>query len=145
MHVRLLSYVFSQMDADNDGSLDEDEVLEGLTTILETANLEVSIEASTLKTLIFKLDLNKSGQIEHPEFFACLLNRELLATVANLEAVFYDIDVNRSNSLSLSELKRGLPLLANEDDNSLRDFMKSNFDLIDNQVPKSDFIAMMKF
>jgi hypothetical protein len=89
--------------------------------------------------------LNKSGQIEHQEFFACLLNRELLTTNTNLEAVFYDIDVNRSNTISLGELKRGLPLLAKEDDNSLKEFMKKNFDLINNQVPKSEFLSMMKF
>ena len=43
------------------------------------------------------------------------MNRNDLATNANLEAVFYDIDANKNNTISIDEIKRALPLLANED------------------------------
>jgi hypothetical protein len=34
-----LRYIFDQMDTDNDGALDEDEILEGITTLIEEAKL----------------------------------------------------------------------------------------------------------
>ena len=44
------------------------------------------------------------------------MNTDELATLENLEAVFKDIDVDGSGSISKDEIKRGLPLLANEND-----------------------------
>jgi Ca2+-binding EF-hand superfamily protein len=61
-----------------------------------------------------------------------------------LEAVFNDIDLNHSGSISLDEIKKSLPLLAKEDDKALLKMM-NKLDLIDEKIPKDQFLEFMKF
>ena len=110
---------------------------------METAR-ETSIDATHLKDLMFKLDINKTGKIKHQEFFACLMNREEIVTARNMEELYNEIDVNGSKTLSLSELKKGLPMLAGQSDDTLLKLMKQ-YDLANGQIPKNDFIGSMNF
>ena len=53
-------------------------------------------------------DNSEDGLISYSEFMMTCVNREKFLTLDRLEAVFNELDVNRSQSISLAELNQFL-------------------------------------
>ena len=94
---------FQAMDADGDGKLSREELLEGYCRSMPE---EKAIEV--VNHVMNTVDTDGSGFIEYSEFIAAAISHETLLSKNNLEAAFNACDSDHSGSLSKNELKEML-------------------------------------
>ena len=92
--------LFNQIDNDNDGKINKDELYKGLQSRIELKTLKKDIE------IIFKnLDMNGNGYIEYEEFVRAAINKDFFMSDEVLEFAFKFFDKNNSGEITCDEIK----------------------------------------
>ena len=94
-----LRQVFIALDDNGDGKLTKDELINGLTIILEKN------EATTEVNRLFEIiDVDGNGFIEYEEFLRAGLDKRKILTENNLETAFKLYDINKKGKINAKEL-----------------------------------------
>lgn len=97
--IKKLGNAFRDMDANGDGKLSKEEVIEAYFSSMGPGKID-DIEA------IMKLvDVNNSGYIDYTEFIMATAGKESLLSIENLDSAFRAFDADRSGKISAKELK----------------------------------------
>ena len=94
-----LRQVFIALDDNGDGKLTEDELINGLTIILEKNEAVAEV-----KRLFEIIDVDGNGFIEYEEFLRAGLNKAKILTEDNLETAFKLYDINNRHKINAKEL-----------------------------------------
>jgi len=89
-NVHRLSRVFSDLDTNNDGVLDEQEVLNAFYSVFGTEHVDVE----QVKQVFSRLDLNATGKITYTEFCAAAMGREMGTQDGVLWSAFTAFDIH---------------------------------------------------
>jgi calcium-dependent protein kinase len=95
---KYLSTLFSSLDADGDGRLSKQEILNGI-------KQNKMIPKKEMNRILDNCDINGDGFIEYTEFITATLNWKKALSEDKLTAVFKAFDTDNSGTISLSELK----------------------------------------
>jgi K+-dependent Na+/Ca+ exchanger-like protein len=133
---------FKQLDSDSSGSISISE----LKALLTEVSSPLSDDA--FKTLAERLDKNGDGQIQYKEFAAWYFASEARLH-KEIEAKFYEIDVNRSGDISASEFKalleklRVKPLTDEVVEVAIQKIKKLNTDAVPEDLDEFTFSVSM--
>ena len=92
---------FIQFDANGDGRLDKDELINGLKMAEAKEDLEKEVDR-----VMKIIDVDGNGFIEYEEFLRASLDKNKILTPENVKIVFQLFDINKTGSISPSELKK---------------------------------------
>lgn len=95
---KYLTTLFSSLDADGDGRLSKQEILNGI-------KQNKTIPKKEMNRILDNCDINGDGFIEYTEFITATLNWKKALSEDKLTAVFKAFDTDNSGTISLSELK----------------------------------------
>lgn len=98
-----LSKVFRALDANNDGRLSKDEILNGW-----EKEVGKPISKEEVDAIYDQVDIDKSGEIDYSEFIIATINTQNLLTKEKLQAAFKMFDKDNSGSISKEEIKQVL-------------------------------------
>lgn len=96
---QLLS-TFQLLDANGDGKLSREELVDGYRKIMGLADAEAEVDA-----IMRAVDNNGSGSIDYTEFVMATINRQKLLSKERLEAVFKLFDIDGNGFLTADELR----------------------------------------
>ncbi|KAL4442843.1 hypothetical protein ABPG74_010732 [Tetrahymena malaccensis] len=91
---------FQSLDANGDGKLSREELINGYSKILTMENAIKEVDK-----IMKVIDKNDNGDIDYSEWVAATISREQLLSVQRLEMAFNIFDKDGSGSLQLSEFK----------------------------------------
>jgi len=91
-----LEDAFNMLDKDGSGTLEKDELIEGYRMIYGDNFNENEIDA-----LLNMADENDDGVISYSEWLMTSMNRQKILTHDKLEAAFYGLDEDHSNTVSI--------------------------------------------
>lgn len=95
-----LESVFNQLDKNGNGSLSKEELIDGYRKIYGEKFNEKEVEA-----LIDMADSDGSGEINYSEWLMTVVSREKLLSQEKMESVFRIFDKDKSETISVEELK----------------------------------------
>lgn len=103
-----LSEVFSQLDANGDGTLSYDELFDGFEAI-------GGVQSQELKDLVRSADANGEGTLDYTEFLAATLHQRQFNEESACLAAFHVFDADDDGYITLDELEKAFefPELAN--------------------------------
>lgn len=135
-----LKKAFIKMDADGNGVLSKEELVEGVESVPECAIRPEDWD------VIFKLmDTDNSGSIDYTEFIASCMQSYLYLNESNLQNAFQFFDKDGNGTITMSELKETLgkdnPMLTEADLNEIIKEVDSNDD---GEIDYKEFLRMMK-
>ena len=134
--------LFNQIDVDNDGKINKDELLQGLKNRLNNKNLKKDVE------LIFKnLDMNGNGYIEYEEFVRAAVNKNIFLKDEILEFAFKFFDKDNSGEITLNEIKEvflNSVVKKSKEDISLKKIIEEVDKDRDGKISYKEFEIMMK-
>ena len=102
---------FILFDANGDGRLDKDELINGLKMAETRDDLEREVDR-----VMKIIDVDGNGFIEYEEFLRASLDKNKILTPENVKIVFQLFDINKTGSISPSELKKVMGQNANIDE-----------------------------
>ena len=102
---------FILFDANGDGRLDKDELINGLKMAETRDDLEREVDR-----VMKIIDVDGHGFIEYEEFLRASLDKNKILTPENVKIVFQLFDINKTGSISPSELKKVMGQNANIDE-----------------------------
>ena len=94
-----LRQVFIAFDADGDGKLAKEELIQGLTIVLSREESEKEVNR-----LIEIIDVDGNGFIEYEEFLRAGLDKSKILIEKNLETAFKLYDINNRGKINAKEL-----------------------------------------
>lgn len=97
-----LDEAFKRIDANHDGKLSLEELLEGCQEVFP------EMTESEVKKLFKEADVDNSGSIDYTEWIAATINKKNILTDDNLERAFDAFDENGDGSISVEEVKQFL-------------------------------------
>ena len=92
---------FIQFDTNGDGRLDRDELISGLKMVDTKKDLEQEVDR-----VMKIIDVDGNGFIEYEEFLRASLDKDKILTPENVKIVFQLFDINKTGSISPTELKK---------------------------------------
>ena len=92
---------FIQFDTNGDGRLDREELISGLKMVDTKKDLEQEVDR-----VMKIIDVDGNGFIEYEEFLRASLDKEKILTPENVKIVFQLFDINKTGSISPTELKK---------------------------------------
>jgi calcium-dependent protein kinase len=93
--------LFNQIDTNNDGKINKEELLNGLKARVKMENLENAV------SVIFKnLDMNNNGYIEYEEFVRAAIDKEIFITDNILLFAFKYFDKDGSGEITFDEIEK---------------------------------------
>ena len=92
---------FILFDANGDGRLDKDELINGLKMAETKEDLEKEVDR-----VMKIIDVDGNGFIEYEEFLRASLDKNKILTPENVKIVFQLFDINKTGSISPDELKK---------------------------------------
>ena len=92
---------FIQFDTNGDGRLDRNELINGLKMVDTKKDLEQEVDR-----VMKIIDVDGNGFIEYEEFLRASLDKNKILTPENVKIVFQLFDINKTGSISPSELKK---------------------------------------
>ena len=146
----LINKVFSKFNTSNNGKLSKEELKKGLMKYLFKGK-KSKAAAEKEATIIFnKLDANHNDEIECEEFVRAGIDKKLLKNKKVLKFMFDFLDKNRNGEISFEELKEVFKREKEdgydnkeEDDNNLKELMKSIDTDFNGQISFEEFYNMM--
>lgn len=131
---------FQALDANGDGKLTREEIIDGFHRILESENPEEDADA-----ILKQLDNNNSGTIDYTEFVVATINRKNLLSKERLETAFKIFDQDGNGYLTADELREifNPGNAKNIDDEVWSQWIREVDDNSDGRVSLSEFKAMM--
>ena len=128
--------LFQQFDANGDGVLTKEEILNGYKTIMPFDDAEKEVER-----IMNEVDIDKSGTIDYNEFVLATINKQKLLNKEKLEATFKMFDKDGSGSISSDEIKS---VLGKHVDEKVLDDMIKEVDINgDGEISLVEFKEMM--
>ena len=92
--------LFNQIDVNDDGKINKDELYKGLKTRLRMKNLKKEVD------IIFKnIDMDGNGYIEYEEFVRAAVNKEFFVSDEVIDFAFKFFDKDNSGSITFDEIK----------------------------------------
>ena len=95
-----LRKIFEEFDTDHDGHLTRDELLEGLSKVMDKEDAEKETDQ-----LMQALDTDGSGFIEFEEFLRASAKKEFYVTREKVQMIFDLIDLDRNGKITMNEMK----------------------------------------
>ncbi len=95
-----LRKIFEEFDTDHDGHLTRDELLEGLSKVMDKEDAEKETDQ-----LMQALDTDGSGFIEFEEFLRASANKENYVQKDKLKVIYDLLDENKDGQISIKEMK----------------------------------------
>jgi len=95
-----LNKMFLKLDVDQNGTLDKDELKQGMNELVGTFEMEHTNWDEFFKAI----DTDGNGVIDHKEFIVASFDRQKIINRANLDMAFDIIDENKDGSLTLDEI-----------------------------------------
>ena len=134
-----LQAVFKELDENQDGKLQYEEVLKGYTVFFgeDVAALEV-------KRLFELADIDHSGEIDFSEFILATVNRNSLMQEEKLKQAFKFYDKDDSGSISTDEIKSVLGVGKKISEEVWADVVREVDANGDGEVDFSEFKTMME-
>jgi len=131
---------FQMLDANGDGKLTREEIIDGFQRILESENPEEDADA-----ILRQLDNNNSGTIDYTEFVVATINRKTLLSKERLETAFKIFDQDGNGYLTADELREifNPGNSKNVDDDVWTQWIREVDDNSDGRISLSEFKAMM--
>ena len=134
--------LFNQIDVDDDGKINKDELFKGLKSRLNNKNLKKDVD------LIFKnLDMNGNGYIEYEEFVRAAVNKNIFLKEEILEFAFKFFDKDNSGEITLNEIKEvflNSVVKRSEEENSFKKIILEVDKDRDGKISYKEFEIMMK-
>jgi calcium-dependent protein kinase len=94
------SKLFNQIDVNDDGRINKDELYNGLKDQLRIKNLKKEVD------IIFKkLDMDGNGSIEYEEFIRAAVNKDFFISDEIIEFAFKFFDKDNSGEITYDEIK----------------------------------------
>ena len=132
-----LKKIFEEIDTNKSGTLNINEIKEGLSKIEK----EKGITEEEKMDIIKNIDTNNSHKIEYNEFLAACLEQKIYLREENLLSAFMMLDYDGSGKISKAEIKRALNGDVN---NETLDKIIQEFDLDgDGEIDYKEFVQGM--
>ena len=132
-----LKKIFEEIDTNKSGTLNINEIKEGLSKIEK----EKGITEEEKMDIIKNIDTNNSHKIEYNEFLAACLEQKIYLREENLLSAFMMLDYDGSGKISKAEIKRALNGDVN---NETLDKIIQEFDLDgDGEIDYKEFVIGM--
>lgn len=93
--------IFKEVDTNNDGSVNINELKNGLLTAFGD---RVNLQEDAWETIFNNIDLNGDGMVDYEEWIVACTNKSKLITKENIKEIFDLIDTDGSGDLSVEEL-----------------------------------------
>ena len=93
--------LFSQIDTNNDGKINKDELIKGLKSKIKIDDLE-----NVVSTIFKNLDMNNNGFIEYEEFVRAAVDKEIFITDNILFFAFKYFDKDGSGEITFDEIEK---------------------------------------
>ena len=134
--------LFNQIDVDDDGKINKDELFKGLKSRLNNKNLKKDVD------LVFNnLDMNGNGYIEYEEFVRAAVNKNIFLKDEILEFAFKFFDKDNSGEITLNEIKEvflNSVVKRSEEENSFKKIILEVDKDRDGKISYKEFEIMMK-
>eukprot|EP00920_Eleutheroschizon_duboscqi_P025788 GHVT01063648.1.p1 GENE.GHVT01063648.1~~GHVT01063648.1.p1 ORF type:complete len:542 (-),score=153.82 GHVT01063648.1:368-1993(-) len=145
-----LTKIFTQLDKNGDGQLDEQELIAGYRSLMqlrgadanELAKMDSETIESEVKAIIDSVDFDQNKFIDYSEFVTVCMDKKLLLSRERLKAAFQQFDSDGSGKISNAELAKLFGLTEVEDDVWQRVLKETDVNN-DGEVDLEEFIAMM--
>lgn len=100
---KALQEVFQAIDANGDGKLSKEELLNGCSKVFGESMSKEQVDA-----IFEKVDVDGSGTIDYHEFLVATANEDAVFSVKNLKEAFNYMDKYGSGEITLKEIKEVL-------------------------------------
>ena len=124
--------VFRSMDADNNGFLDETEIINCLKKVNEQLSALVGDQEIDFSDIMNSVDINRDGRVNYEEFTIAAYNRRKLMNEKNLQVAFEMLDKNGDGQIDRDELS-----------NCLAQSTLDNLEVYDIDMPEESWIDVM--
>uniref|UniRef100_A0A7S0ZIW8 Calmodulin n=1 Tax=Timspurckia oligopyrenoides TaxID=708627 RepID=A0A7S0ZIW8_9RHOD len=135
--VKHLKQMFSDIDADNSGTV----TVEELKAAMVKAGTDVSDE--DLQNLVKSYDVDGNGEIDISEFISAMTDMSKLNTVANIRTAFLAFDTDNSGTITADEVLQALRDVANMDIEKAREVVREADKNGDGEIDWDEFYEMM--
>ena len=134
--------LFNQIDIDDDGKINKDELYKGLKNRLRVKDLKKEID------IIFRnLDMDGNGYIEYEEFIRGAVNKEFFVSDEIIEFAFRFFDKDNSGEITLDEIKevfKDSMIKKSKEDISLKKIINEVDKTGDGVISYEEFALVMK-
>ena len=96
-----LDTMFKQFDKDNNGTLSQQELEEGMTQVIGQFQADIT----NWDQFFEAIDANHDGEIDYNEFITASIDRAKVMNKTNIDNVFRIFDANGDGFIDLDELK----------------------------------------
>jgi calcium-dependent protein kinase len=114
--INALEQQFKAFDKNGNGTLSREELIAGFREVKG-----IDFNEKEIDSLIKRVDLNGSGDIDYHEFILGAMTREKMLTDERLEQAFYLFDINGDNLISYQEIRSVLDSTQQKVDQGLID------------------------
>ena len=128
--------LFQQFDANGDGVLSKEEILNGYRQLMPFDDAEKEVER-----IMNEVDIDKSGTIDYNEFVLATINKQKLLNKEKLEATFKMFDKDGSGTITADEIKSVLGKAV--DKKLLEEMVKEVDENGDGEISLVEFKEMM--
>lgn len=129
-----------QLDTDKNGTLDRDELKEGMDDLIGTFEME----QTNWDEFFDAIDTNHDGVVSHKEFIVASFDRQKLINKGNLDMAFDIIDENHDGILTLDEIKKAFSGHHSESDETWKSFMDEADKNHDGEISRQEFYDAME-
>eukprot|EP00349_Pseudokeronopsis_sp_Brazil_P010027 CAMPEP_0202977988 /NCGR_PEP_ID=MMETSP1396-20130829/84578_1 /ASSEMBLY_ACC=CAM_ASM_000872 /TAXON_ID= /ORGANISM="Pseudokeronopsis sp., Strain Brazil" /LENGTH=371 /DNA_ID=CAMNT_0049716843 /DNA_START=500 /DNA_END=1614 /DNA_ORIENTATION=- len=134
-----LKKIFISLDTSKDGTLQMNELQEGMRKIVGVFKGDVSQYQDLMETL----DKNGDGVIDYTEFITAAIDKAVLINKDNLLAAFQLIDKDNSGVITVDELKAAFDSHGEKDEELWREIMDEVDKNKDNEISLEEFMGSM--
>ena len=135
--------LFNQIDKNEDGKINKDELYNGLLGILKAETLEKDIDS-----IFKKLDMDNNGYIEYEEFVRAAVSKEYFMSQKVLKLAFRFFDKDNSGEIDFKEIKelfcQGIDDKNNDIDEIMNQIIKEVDKNKDGKITFEEFCIVMK-
>ena len=135
--------LFNQIDKNEDGKINKEELYNGLLGILKAETLEKDIDS-----IFKKLDMDNNGYIEYEEFVRAAVSKEYFMSQKVLKLAFRFFDKDNSGEIDFKEIKelfcQGIDDKNNDIDEIMNQIIKEVDKNKDGKITFEEFCIVMK-
>ena len=133
-----LSKIFKAIDANGDGKLSKEEILNGY-----EEHFGKHLDEDELDRLFSSVDIDGSGFIDYSEFIMATMNEKKNISEEKLQAAFKTFDKDGNGTISADEVKEVMGL-SNLDDSAIKDIIDQVDENKDGEIQFDEFCNLMK-